>query len=382
MTGIRPRGAGVWQLRISLGPDPVRERPDGRPYYRQKSVVFRGTKTQAKAERARLQALCYPETERTDRTFGALYLIWIESAELAETTKQAHRMTANKHILPAIGKTKLRHLTTLDLDLFYGHLLRPKSEDGAGLAPSSIRRIHSVIDSALKRAVAWKWLDRNPAEVAKVPKMHGRAQTFTPTEDDLRLAVDTAWAISTEGGDKGAYAFAATATTTGMRRGELCGLRWEDIDSGAIHVRRNVVDAGGHISVKLPKNGEGRQIEIPPELVAILSEYEERVGDLSPWLWSLPSGERVRPDRLTELWNEIRNRAGIDKACRLHDVRHGYATILLEDGDEGSVVGVSGNLGHLDTSTTRRHYVVSRIASRRLAADRIGQKILGPRPAA
>jgi integrase len=372
----------VWQLRISLGPDPVKLRSDNRPYYRTRSTTFRGTKTEARAERARLQAQWYPETERTDRTFGDLFRVWMGSADLASTTRQAHEMLAAKHILPAIGRTKLRHLGALDIELLYAHLLRPKSEGGAGLAPSSIRRVHAVIGSALKRAVAWKWLNQNPAEFAKAPTVHGRPATFTPTDVDLRRAVAAGRAISAEGGDKAAYAFVATAATTGMRRGELCGLMWDDIDSanGAIHVRRNVVDAGGRVEVKLPKNGQGRQVEIPPGLVTILSDYREQVGDVSPWLWSLPSGERVRPDRLTELWNEIRDRAGIDAACRLHDVRHGYATSLMEDGDEGSVIGVSGNLGHLDSSTTRKQYVVSPVSSRRLAANRIGQKVLDPPP--
>lgn len=372
--GIRQLRPGVWELRFSLGPDPVLRRKDGRPVYRQKSKTFHGTKTEARAERQRLIDATRPKTvDRTDATFTDLFEAWLaDASDLAETTVQGHRMLYNRHIRPAIGDTKLRELTTRQLEAFYAALHRDPPR-GAGLHPRSIRRVHAVINSALKRAMAWEWLDRNPAEFARPPRIHGRPDTYTPTLVELQRALASALEVG-----PWALAFIWTAAATGMRRGELCGLQWADIDgpTQAIHVRRNIVDVAGKPREKTPKTGKARRVEIPVELVAVLAAYQETQSAESPWLWTI-GGERVKPERLTDTWNTVRAKAEIPAECRLHDLRHAYGTIAVEHGGEQIVAAVADQLGHSDMTTTMRNYLTSMTGGRRRAADLMGRLLAG-----
>lgn len=368
--GARRRN-GVWELTFSLGPDPAFT---GRKRYRQQSVSFRGTKTEAKAERQRLMATVRPHTvDRTDATFRDLYEAWMAGAtDIGEGTRYTYDISANKYLLPAFGDVKLRELTTQRIEQLYAHLHRPKPA-GAGLSPRTIRRVHAIVQTALRRAQAWEWLDRNPAEFARPPKVHGRPTTYTPTIVELQRALIAA-------ADIGGWAlpFVWTAAATGMRRGELCGLRWDDIDGvgQVIHVRRNVVDVGGYPIEKLPKTGEGRIVEIPVELVAVLAAYQDVAGP-SPWLWPTDAEERVVPDKLTDVWNEVKAAANIPKTCRLHDLRHAYGTNLLEHGGEGIVAAVAAQLGHGDMATTMKHYLGSRTTGRQSAAATMGRLLAG-----
>lgn len=342
--------------------------------YRRASVTFKGTKTEARLELARLNGEVRPRTvRRTNATFEELFKAWLASADLAMTTVQAHRMLYNRHIGPALGPVRLRDLGTDLLEELYGHLHKDKPA-GAGLSASSIRRLHSVIDSALKRAVAWEWIERNPAEWAKPPRIHGRPVTYTPTELEMKRAIDVAATIS-----RTAFAFIWCAAATGMRRGELCGLQWTDIDGPGhmIYIRRNVVDAGGHLDVKAPKSGKGRIVQISDELIAVLFHYQLEMNDRSVWVWSNEAGERVRPERLTKMWNHVREAAGIPTVCRLHDLRHGYASSGLAAGGEGSLAAISAQIGHADPTTTSRHYISPQTRDQQMVADRMGRMLAG-----
>ena len=376
--GVRLLRPGVWELRFSLGPDPVKRQANGRPVYRQKSVTFVGSKTEARAERARLMAEMRPKAEhRTDYTFSELFEAWLSAADLQATTALAHRRLYSRHVGPAIGDVKLRELGARQLEDLYATLHRPAVDGGAGLHERSVRRIHAVVNSALKRAVAWEWLDRNPAEFARPPRIHGRPETYTPTLIELQRA----FLAAAEVGDW-ALAFVWCAAATGMRRGELCGLQWADVDGAAqvIHVRRAVVDVGGKPVEKAPKTGRGRVVEVPAELVAVLAAYQAGQVWLGPWLWSSTAGAtRVHPDKLTASWNAVKERAGIPAACRLHDLRHAYGSILAQHGGEGMVAAIAAQLGHGDMSTTMRHYISSLTSGRRAAADAIGA-LLAPAP--
>lgn len=362
---------GVWELRFSLGPDPALKQPNGSPVYRYRSVSFKGTKTEARAERQRLLDEVRPTTvDQTDATFADLYTAWMkEATDLAAGTRYTHNIAAQKHVLPAIGNIKLRELTTQRLEQLYAHLHRPKSEGGAGLSPRTIRRHHALISTALRRACAWGWLDRNPAAFAKPPRIVGKPVLYVPTIEELIRALNEAAKSSLY-----AYTFVATAAWTGMRRGELCGLQWADINAatGMIHLRRNIVDVGGYAVEKLPKSGKPRMVEISPMLVKTLFDYQMAVDPVGPWLWSTDRGvTRASPDHLTAIWNEVKTAAGLPKNCRLHDIRHSYGSILMEAGGEGSLTATAALMGHADSTTTQKYYLTSGVSSRRLVVDQM-----------
>lgn len=376
MDGIRPsRGRrGVWEIRISLGPDPIKRDKNGRPVYRQKSITFHGTRAAARLKRVELQHRHAPEYARTDATFGELFERWLtNSTDMEESTARSHRALASKHILPAFGERKLREIRGGDVEDFYASLHRPKTKGGAGLHPRSVRRIHAIINTAFKRAVVWEWLDRNPAANVRPPRVVGSPDTYTPTLVELQRALIAAAEVG-----PWALAFVWTAAATGMRRGELCGLQWADVDGIAqvVHVRRNIVDVAGEEIEKSPKTGRTRLVEIPAELVVVLDAYHQLVGDESPWLWS-SGGRRVRAEKLTATWARVREAAEIPKACRLHDLRHAYGSILVEEGGEGVIVALAGQLGHADKATTLRHYLAASRSGQRALADRMGQLLAG-----
>ncbi len=157
----------------------------------------------------------------TTATFGRLLAAWLDRVEpnLAYQTITGYKRLINEHIQPSLGAIKLRKLDVATLDSFYRALTKK------GLAPATVRQAHAVIRSALKQGVRWDWVPINFAEKASPPRLR-KATIKSPAPVDVARLVERA-AV-------GRYPDFATlihlAVITGARRGELCGLRWNDLD--------------------------------------------------------------------------------------------------------------------------------------------------------
>jgi integrase len=272
------------------------------------------------------------------------------------TTLREYRRLIDRQLKPRFGDLPLERLTGRDLDRYYDELI------AAGLAPATVRQVHAVMRGALGQAVKWDWLNTNPALKATPPPLR-RPAVRAPEPDEVRLLIEKALAE-----DPAFGVFLRLAVVTGARRGELCALRWSDVDLGAAAVtiaRSMAEDRGGRLVEKGTKTHAERLVSIDHETAAVMRQQLDRCqaasaacGVVLPRLAFVfsrkPDGSKpMHPNDATAAFGLLRAQLGIS-GIRLHDLRHFAATRLLVAGVP--VRQVSGRLGHASASTTLNIY--------------------------
>jgi integrase len=249
----------------------------------------------------------------------------------------------------------------------------------AGLAPKTIRNVHGVLSKALGDAERWGLASRNPARLADPPAVtRPRVRVWSPEQTRAFLATVAADRL---------FAAWLLAVTTGMRRGELLGLRWADVDLdvGVVRVAQARVRAGNRVEAGEPKTARGRRtIALDPATVAALRQHRTRQAqerlladpsDIDSGLvFTMPDGAPIHPNRFS-LWFRTRVRAANLPAIRLHDLRHSYATAGLAAGVPPKVM--SERLGHATVAFTLDTYTSALPALDKSAADVVAGLILG-----
>jgi integrase len=365
---LRSRRPGVWELIIQLPRDPLTGRP------RQLSRTFHGTKREAqRALAAEVALVSAGKVTATTQMVADLLASWYEraAADLSPSTAREYRRLIDKRLLPALGRVRVRDLTPQQLDAFYGEL----STRGQ-LAPASVRQVHAVMRRALAQAVRWGWLTSNPASNASPPKVRKPEITPPPLADTRALLA----AADERDPDFGTMLRVIAAT--GARRGEVCALRWSDLDAqaGALTIRRSLAAVVGGPIEKDTKTHAARRIALDKATLAALAAHRaaavERAAiggfafDVNSFMFTGADGVApVHPDALTSLFRRLCDKLGL-KGVRLHDLRHLHATQLLAAGVP--VRTVSGRLGHANAATTLNVYAHFLEASDRDAADVIG----------
>jgi integrase len=365
----RKRGEGVWELRVYVGRDPETGNP------RQVSKTFRGG---ARAAEDALRDLVDQYGGGVSDGFGATvsqlldkWLAECDRLDLSPTTIRTYKSQVKQTIRPKLGRVQVARLTAKHLDDLYGELKE------AGKSPKTIRNHHAIISSALHQAVRWGWVRENVADRAKPPRVSQR-RVKPPSVDDVRTVIEAA-----EKRDPRLAPLLMLAALTGMRRGELCALRWTDVDleAGELEVARSVVVVPGGLAEKSTKTDRARRVALDKVGVALLtrhrlmvdkwaSDAETAVPDdafvFSPYE---DGSQPFRPDNVTNFFTRVRD--GLDlKQVRLHDLRHFTATQLIGAGVD--VRTVAGRLGHSDPSMTLRVY--SHVIEER---DRAAAAIMG-----
>jgi integrase len=344
---------GVWELRVDLGTDPVTGKR------KQSSRTFHGPARAAdQALRDLVDQQAPSRSDGVGATFGQLLDQWLEECErleLSPTTLRNYRAQVEHTIRPALGKVQLARLTAKNLDALYGAM----KEDGK--SAKTIRNHHAAISTALHQGVRWGWVRANAAELAKPPRV-AHKRVSVPSLNVVRDVIEAA-----DRRDPRLAPMLMLAALTGMRRGELCALRWSDVDldSGTIHVNRSVVVVPNGLAEKSTKTDRSRSVALDPVGVAVLSQHRARTTQ-----WMSDAGKEFtpdafvfspfveattpfRPDNVTSFFIRVRNEVGA-RTVRLHDLRHFTATQLIGAGVD--VRTVAGRLGHSDPSVTLRVY--------------------------
>jgi integrase len=364
---------GVWELRVSLGKDPITET------YRVLSKRFHGNARAAdEALRELVEQRAQSRVDGGSATFGQLLDRWLEECDrldLSPTTMRTYRAQINQTIRPRLGRVKLHQLSAKHLDDLYGAMKE------AGQSPKTIRNHHAIISSALHQGVRWEWLRNNVAERARPPRVAQR-RVQAPTVEVVREVIEEA-----ERRDPRLAPLLMLAALTGMRRGELCALRWSDVDLelGVIEVSRSVVVVVGGLSEKSTKTDRSRKVALDVVGISLLTAHRAHVDQ---WIaevgGALPSDAFVfspyveattpfRPDNVTSFFTRVRDAVGAP-SVRLHDLRHFTATQLIGAGMD--VRTVADFLGHSDPSLTLRVYSHA-IQERNKAAAAIMGGVLG-----
>lgn len=276
---------------------------------------------------------------------------WLENHSLTLRPKTAHQYRAviNNHILPAMGDKKIRDLRLLQIEGYYSSLLQK------GLGPRTVRVVHNILHSALDKAVKYGLLIFNPTHGASLPRYsHGEMVVL----DSYQV---TQFLVSAQSSPN--YAFFHLAITTGMRMGELFGLKWSDIqwNAGVLHVQRQkqYVPGQGCSFIEPKTNAGKRTIKLGEGSLDVLrrhkvhqTEQQKVVGErwrnldlvFCSSVGSPGDASNIRVD-----FNRILDMAGLPR-MRFHDLRHTAASLLLNN--KIPVIVVSNLLGHSKPSVT------------------------------
>ena len=363
---LRERRPGAWELIVQLPRDPVTR------VSKQVTRTVRGTKREAQRALASLVTeVAAGKISSSSTTLSQLLVQWLElvSAQLAATTVREYRRLVATRLAPDLGHLPLRRITTRQLDSYYAGLSREQ-----GLSAATVRHHHAVLRGALGQAVQWGWIPNNPAAGASPPKIRRREIT-PPPMDVTRQLLAAADDHTPEFG-----ALLRVLAATGARRGEVCGLRWSDVNwhTNTLSINRSVASVAGGTIIKDTKTHAARHIAIDSDTMAALARQLERAKDCaiecqfdfddnSFVFTSTPDGAQpLHPDSITTGFRRLCDKAGL-KGVRLHDLRHLHATQLLAAGVP--VRTVSGRLGHANAATTLNVYAHFLQASDREAAD-------------
>jgi integrase len=377
---IRQRGE-TWELRAYVGRDPV----TGRKKYLTRT--FRGGK------RAAEQALTKFLVEvgggghaSQDTTVSELIKQWLEliTPERSPTTARGYRWIVDTYVTPTLGAVPLSRLKPAQLDAFYAQLRDKGGAKGQPLAAATVRQVHAILRTSLNQAVKWGWLVTNPAMQATPPRIH-RTEVVLPEPQDVLRLIEAA---DVEDPDLAVYL--RTSVTTGARRGELCALKWKDVDLGErrITIAHNLVEGeNGTLVEKDTKTHAARRVALDATTAAVLKAHRKRMeqraktcgsalaDDAYVFTRSVDSTDPWVPNEVTKVFIRLRNRIGLTNV-RLHDLRHFSASRLLAAGVP--VRTVSGRLGHANAATTLGVYAHFVEESDRDAADALGEVLADP----
>ncbi|UNZ16682.1 site-specific integrase [Streptomyces sp. 891-h] len=331
-----------------------------------------------------------------DSTVGDYLTYWLGSVavhRLRENTHTRYAACVRLHLIPGLGTKKVARLTAKDVRTFLDRLRTTCQCCAQGLdamrkkccavgeccqkqlSAATVTYVHSVLKSALEHAVREDELPRNVARNVKTTTHQPRR--FRPlTAAEARRFLDAARADRL-------HALYELALRTGLRKGELLGLRWEDLDltTGTASIRRSLqrTRTGGLTHLPTKTRASERRIALPTECLHSLKKHQERQDKeretaSSAWqdsslVFTTPMGRPLDPANLTRRFRTFLNRAGL-RRIRFHDLRHSTATLLLEQGVD--LVVIKELLGHAHIGVTAGVYAHVRLRLQRQAIDTLG----------
>ena len=314
---VRKRDDGRWEGRIVVG-----HKVNGDSIFHYVSA-----KTQkALMEKMHRCIVEYDGAELTGdsrMTLGEWLDIWLkECAEpsVRPSTYKGYRGYAERNIKPSLGSKQISKVTVADVQTLYRKLQREGGVDGGALSPTTVRRIHGVLHQALNAAVDRHLIVKNPTDDVTLPKKVSTAKTILNDKQLERF-------MEAIKNDERWHDFFYLEITTGLRRGEICGLMWTDFEAekGTLTVRRTLHNKeGGGYYVGETKTGAGRRIiKLPPSTVQLLSERKRT--SISQWIFPNPihPEDPIMPNSGYTRMKKLLAEAGLPD-MRFHDLRHPY----------------------------------------------------------
>lgn len=354
----------MWEVRVHVGVDPL----TGKVV--QVSRTVRGGIKAAREMRARLLTEVAAGQHGlgtrggVPETFGELLTEWLEHGGRpgrSPSTIAGYRRKIDGAIRPALGSVALTRLSTHQLDSWYRKLRE------GGTSAATVMHYHRIVSAALNQAVRWEWLDRNPAQRARPPVVAHHPLDVPPPER-VRSLIQAAASSRTPD----MAAVLTLAALSGLRRGELCGLRWADLDwtGSSLCVERSIWQTSDGWGVKAAKPHQVRRLVLGEHAMAALRQRRQRVDQscqaarvaLVPGAYVFshdPRGERpLLPDNVTQAFRRLCERMerheGGRWPYRFHDLRHYSATELFRHGHNPRTV--ADRLGQKDASLMLRVY--------------------------
>ena len=320
---IRKKPSGRWEGRYTQGIDPV----TGRAI--QKSV---SAKTQAECKEKLAKAIRenrgVPLNHTGDYTAAEWCRLWFETyskPNIRYNTAKGYEGIIEHHIIPAIGAIKLKQLSSIHIQRMYndlkenGRMPRGAKQNDKPLSNTFVRRVHAVLQAALKQAVKERLIPYNPCENCRIPPKDKKEMTILPPEKIGRYLQ--------EAEKYGVLPMFYLELSSGLRRGELLALQWEDLNvkERILTVNKQVTRMEGELDVTEPKTKNSvRKVALSQQAVDLLVQEHEQHPD-NPILFPSPrTGGYWSPDAVSRINRKLLKNAGIEEHVRFHDLRHPY----------------------------------------------------------
>jgi integrase len=312
-------------------------------------------------------------------TIGQWLDVWLSEIKGFDGTRPRtltlYKGLAERYVKPVIGTVRLDKLTPAHVQRLVTETRNSRTSRGTPPSASTLRHVYKLVRNALGDAYRMELVTRNAATQVKAP----------PLSSQRRLGLDLAEAkrlLKVVDGER-LEALYVLALTTGLRRGELLALRWDDIDLGSrqLHVRRAMQRVDGKLQIVEPKTSSARRTVVLPHFaIRHIEEHmkrqdAERLALGVAWrehglVFASTIGTPIEPRNVNRRWDELRQRAGLE-GLRLHDLRHGCATFLLAQGVPARAI--MEVLGHAEIGVTMNTYAHVLPVLRQEAADAIDE---------
>jgi integrase len=356
-----------WTVQVYLGPDPV----TGKKRYHSEAV--RGSKAQAQRRLTELQreldiGVFTRPSQMTVREYLEQWCRDYAETHVRRRTFEGYRGILDQYILPKLGAVALAKLTPRHVLEMESALLREGGEKDQGLSPQTVLHVHRVLSSALKNAVKLGMVARNVAGAVEPPRVT-RQETRTLTWEEVYQLLEQV-------ADPLYWTLILLDIQTGLRRSEILGLQWRDVDlpSGTLSVRRAWIKLpSGGMELTVPKSGRARVVALPGESVELLRSHgarqrEAAVGN-GDFVFCRSDGNPLDPDWVTQGFRRMADKAGLEN-FRFHDLRHTHASLMLAEGVHLKVT--SERLGHSSIGITGNLYSHVQPTVQREAVERFG----------
>jgi integrase len=348
---IRKKGQHSWQITLDIGTG-----SDGKR--RRHFETVHGRKSDAQKRLAELlvsmEKGVYTAPGRL--TLAEYLRAWFDGyvkSNCQLRTQDGYQSIIERHLVPGLGYYQLKYLTPQTIQGYYG-------KASEKLSSRTVAKHHRLLSQALKYAVRQGYLGRNPCELVDAPSWKPKPMR-TLTEWELQIFLEAANQHSPQ-----YYPVYYTAVSTGLRQGELCGLRWRDLDLDLLSLSVNQVlyKRRGVCEVKTPKTQHSRRrVSLTPKLALFLKDYQaeretlywELAGKplpLDSFVFGFP-GKPCDPSMLSHDFAIIAKKVGFE-GVRFHDLRHTFATLMLMRGAPAKVI--SEALGHASVAFTLQTY--------------------------
>jgi len=388
---IRQRKDDLWEARFTVGRNPA----TGKQL--QKSIYGKSEKEVRKKLTAILNSIdegTYMEPEKM--TVAAWCDLWLKDyvGAVKKTTLEQYRYQIESYIKPSIGAVKLTALNSPIIQKMYNDAQKPRKEkrkqrngkmkvvDVAGLSAKSVKNLHGVCHRLMDQAVLLRFIRSNPCDPCKLPRIE-KKEIHPISGEYLKQFLEE---IKQDYYGDLFY----VDTFTGLREAEIIGLCWDCVNfkKGTITVKRQFkrerkVGGGGDFLFTTPKNDKERVIKAAPSVMAVLQKIKSQQANLKlstghQWtnekdlVFVNDAGGHVVDSTVYRHLKEIVARIGIPET-RFHDLRHTYATLSIQSGDD--IKTVSENLGHATVAFTLDIYGHVTEQMKESSADRMERMI-------
>jgi len=357
---ITKRGKNSYTIVLSMGNDPVTGKR------RQQWVSVKGTKKDAERRLAELvhqidNGGFVRPNKVTVREFLERWINDCVRPNVSKKTLYGYSDIVHGRLIPELGSIPLTDLRPEPIQTLYAKWMESGRLDGKGaLSARSVQRYHQCLHRALKTAMEWGLISRNPTDAVRPPKVQSR-EMRTLDDHGIRTVLEAANGTAY-------YSLFYLALSSGMRRSELLALRWCDVDLllGQVSVSRSLHHLrDGSTDIRTPKTAKGRRtIALPPSAALVLRNHKEKQEAVCETMGkSMQAADLIfchpedasplLPDTVTRTWIKLARRNGLT-GVRLHDLRHTHASMMLKQGIHPKIV--QERLGHASIGITLDTY--------------------------